>query len=196
MSSTESDEQRQSRLARRREAYRRRRDSETGEQREQRLQRRRQQRANETPEQRETRLSRNKSSTQQQRANETPEQRETRMSRNRSSTQQQRANETPEQREARLNARRTSSTRLLHSDSDHVLKFHTHMTDLVTRQSTCHTCHEMMYDTQSVLCNRCHRDTSAVPCFSDVNNMNPGEVPHQLQVYIVSHFVISIMYYI
>ncbi len=107
--STEKDQQRESRLARRREAYRRRRDSETAEQREQRLQRRRQQRSNENTEQRETRLSRKRTSEQQQRANQTPEQRETRLSHVRSSTQQQRANQTPEQRETRLSTNRLST---------------------------------------------------------------------------------------
>ena len=97
---TEIDQQRDSRLAKRREAYRRWMESETGEQRQHRLQRRRQQRrANETPENRETRLSRMRASTQQQHANETPENRETRLSRKRASTQQQRANEIPENRE-------------------------------------------------------------------------------------------------
>ena len=179
-SSMETDEHRECRLKKRREAYRRRKERETGEQRQQRLLRRRQQRANETQTQRDKRLTSIRTSAQQQRATETPDQREVRLSYKRTSAQQQRANETPDQREARLNARRLSSAQQL---SDPVTTFHSNITDLVTQRSMCQTCHELMYDSRSVQCARCHRDSNTIPSFSDGNNMNPGAIPHQLQVH-------------
>ena len=74
-----------------------------------------------------------------------------------------------------------------------VLKFHQSLIEI--EEPLCLTCLESFpgLTVSSDECTRCRRDDSTPKLYSDANNMNPGEVPPQLQVINVVTFFKLIM---
>ncbi len=202
---SETPAQRELRLQKRRDAYKKRKDAETGEERERTRLATRSRRAKETPEQRQNRLESLRLADHQRRVNETPEQRQDRLESLRLANHQRRDNETPEQRQERLESmrlndrqRRANETpeqrdwrlqrQRLH-DGQNVIdmnEFHTFVSNTSTYQ--CTMCHELMLvqlttaTPSAQCCTRCQRHCTLPAMYSDENNMDPGVVPLQLQV--------------
>ena len=113
---------------------------------------------------------------------------------------ERRAAESNEQREDRLQRVRESRQGHTVDSQDAILdqptvrtkmlKFHRSISNIEV--PLCLTCLESFpgLSVSSDECNRCHRDDSTPKLYSDANNMDPGEVPPQLQVIMLLLFMI------
>ena len=197
LESNSSEEQRQRRLQRRRERERARRASETAQQREERLGRRRvrdrARRAAQTVQQRQA--------SQQRRSNrqnaESAQEREDRLLQLRVNQRQRLAAESLEERERRLQERDTQTTQCTgeqfrqSSVQLKMKRFHECFTSLSPQK--CFTCSEcfpgLQLRTSTTECMRCSRDKHIPKVYSSANNMDPGQLPSQLQVSTCVHVI-------
>ena len=203
----ETAEEKELRLSKRRVRDKARRAERTAQQREEALQQlRRQQQercADETSEQREDRLQLMRDQQRTRRAAESDEQREDRLQLMRDQEHERRAAEDLSLRNGRLQRLRESRERredrsqvsLLDQPAVRakVLKFHQSLIKI--EEPLCLTCLESFpgLTVSSDECTRCRRDDSTPKLYCDANNMNPGEVPPQLQVITVVTFFKLIM---
>ena len=187
----ETPEQREQKLARQREEYR---------------ERRARVRAEETPEQRQQTLGRRREQDREcrgrARAEETPEQRELRLARQREQARLSRSNSKKYILFTNINYRNyCKSWVAIFADTDetgiqdplfeqHAVRckmssFHSKLMSLEFHH--CTTCLECFSDLTmaagSTECRRCTQDKHIPKLYSTANNMNPGVVPHQLQVH-------------
>ena len=175
--SSETDEQREARLAQLRHGKQARLSSETDEQREARL----------------TELRHGK---QARLSSETDEQREARLAQLHQDQQLRLSSETVAERQLRLQRdiylhQRTRSidttVPLLNQPAVHkkIEKFHSDLCNLTN--AFCPICHELLLGnsvgSSNYSCQRCTRDSSLPKLYSLDNNMDPGLVPSQLQVH-------------
>ena len=127
------------------------------------------------------------------RAAESDEQREDRLQLMRDQEHERRAAE--RLRESRERQEDRSQVSLLDQPAVRakVLKFHQSLIEI--EEPLCLTCLESFpgLTVSSDECTRCRRDDSTPKLYSDANNMNPGEVPPQLQVITVVTFFKLIM---
>ena len=157
----------------------------------------------ETPEQRDARLDRMSVRQSERLATETPEERQARLSHVTACRNERLTEETLDQREARLQADRerhrdqVTHLPLLEQSSvqSKMLKFHAHCAAL--EMPTCTTCCKqfpgLKVNSHSGECLSCSRDKHVPKLYSSENNMNPGPVPQQLQVNMLSSKYYSIM---
>ena len=157
----------------------------------------------ETPEQRDARLDRMSVRQSERLATETPEERQARLSHVTACRNERLTEETVDQREARLQADRerhrdqVTHLPLLEQSSvqSKMLKFHAHCAAL--EMPACTTCCKqfpgLKVNSHSGECLSCSRDKHVPKLYSSENNMNPGPVPQQLQVNMLSSKYYSIM---
>ena len=193
---TETAEEREIRLQKRRAADKRRREHETPEQRASQLDKQsadaKRRRLEEATDKREARLENKSSYEKQVRAKETLEKRKARLEGKSSNDRQHRKIEIPEKRTMRLekkkgynDARRRQRIGLVPAailTDEAIKKFHYDLSSL--EASKCNTCHESLpslTDVNDHQCQRCGKD-SFPQLYSADNNMDPGCVPSQLQV--------------
>src|SRR4051812_27331960 len=158
----------------------------------------------ETPEQRETRLKRERERKRQKRAEETDEVRETRLTRAREQKNRRKETESIDERETRLehereyrrttrNSRQTQihqetlepnqvGVTNINEDEHRVLqKFRNKMDNI--EYKLCPVCKEriplMVFE--KGMCRRCNKEKKTPKRFSEDNNMDPGNVPEELQ---------------
>ena len=143
---------------------------------------------------REHRLQQMRKQEHERRASETDQQREDRLQHMRRQEHERRAAETDQQREDRLQVIHESrqsqsvSSQVALIDQPAVRakmqKFHLSISNIEVPM--CMTCLEsfpgMNMCARLNECNRCHRDQCSPKLFSHDNNMDPGDVPPQLQV--------------
>ena len=124
-------------------------------------------------------------------SSETDEQRSVRLARLSSNQQHRLSSETDEQRRSRLiqlsrnhQQRRSSRVPILDPPAELINKFHEDLHTL--KLAMCSTCFELSFAglPYGTTCIRCSRDSSVIKLYSHDNNMDPGSVPSQLQVYI------------
>ena len=152
-------------------------------------------RGTETDERREVRLQHMREQEHERRGTETDEWREVRLQRMREHEHERRNAEDTEQGESRLQLLQESRRRqsvhhpqiaLIDQPSvrSKMLSFHLSVSSI--QVPTCMTCLEgfpgLTMCSGLNECSRCHRDSSAPKLYSCDNNMDPGNVPPQLQV--------------
>ena len=139
------------------------------------------------------------------RASETAAEKEARLRKRRMRDRARRAAETEEQRQTRLQqkcSRERHRDQVTHlplleqsSVQSKMLKFHAHCAAL--EMPTCTTCCKqfpgLKVNSHSGECLSCSRDKHVPKLYSSENNMNPGPVPQQLQVNMLSSKYYSIM---
>ena len=181
-----------------REQQQQRHTAETDEQREDRLQHMRERehgrRGAETDEQTEVRLQRMRGQQQERHAAETEEQRVDRLQHLREQEHERRGSEDAEQRNSRLQLIQVRRQRqsihpqvvLLDQPSVRSKMQNFHLCISSIEVPTCTTCSEgfpgLTMCSGLNECSRCHRDSSAPKLYSCANNMDPGNVPPELQV--------------
>ena len=203
----ETEEQRQTRLQQKRSRESERLAAESEQHRLARLERvhihTRQALDTETPEQRDARLDRMSVRQSERLATETPEERQARLSHVIACRNERLTEETLDQREARLQADRerhrdqVTHLPLLEQSSvqSKMLKFHAHCAalEMPTCTTYCKQFPGLKVNSHSGECLSCSRDKHVPKLYSSENNMNPGPVPQQLQVNMLSSKYYSIM---
>ncbi|CAB4427789.1 unnamed protein product [Rhizophagus irregularis] len=162
--------------------------------------RKRKAKAQETPEQRQARLNRESERKRQKRAKESENKRNERLESLRKRRNNKKEMEKDDERVIRLahesnrkrvlrtqpdnrnmHVRSTSSTTISEDDHKVLQKFRNKMDNI--QYNTCPECNERIPDMTLIKgeCHRCHNDKKTPKKFSADNNMDPGEVPDELQ---------------
>lgn len=144
-------------------------------------------RENETSDQRETRRICDKENKRMKRAAETAEQREKRLSKIRERKQLKKRTNALRSINERFNRQDETQTQIIDecrlSDSDLKLlwDFRTSINKITNK--LCSICNECFPSIELIrsMCHRCYYDKNTLKKFSVANNMDPGEVPEQLQ---------------